>query len=123
MVNPYDDKIVVWDCKNVGYDLNVWDRGKHNGGESSWMISLHYLVEIEDGDLQTGDHIEDVEFYFTPEEAERLTLGVAEEDGGLYDSDEDFFIQPVMFLETYGDAVPDRVRQFVEQYIGEVNDA
>jgi hypothetical protein len=52
-----------------------------------------------------------------------LTLGVAEEDGGLYDSDEDFFIQPVMFLETYGDAVPDRVRQFVEQYIGEVNDA
>lgn len=102
---------------NVGYDLNVWDKGEHDGGESAWMISLHYLEEIEDGDLQTGDWIEEVTFYFTPEEAKQLTLGVAEEDGGLYGCDEDFFLQPEMFLEVYGDAIPARVREFVEPLV------
>lgn len=102
---------------NVGYDLNVWDEGAHNGeSESRWKISVHYMAE-EYGYMRTGDWIEDVEFYFTPEEAKQLTLGVAESNGGLYSSDEDFFIQPEMFLETYGDAVPQRVREFVEPLV------
>jgi hypothetical protein len=117
MVNPYANDVVVWDCEIVGYDLNVWDEGKHNGEASRWKISLHYLVEIWDGDLQTGDHIDGVDFYFTPEESKQLTLGVAEEDGGLYIGAEDFFIQPEMFLEVYGDAVSERVREFVEPLV------
>ena len=102
---------------NVGYDLNVWDKGKHDGGESAWMISLHYLVEIDDGGLQTGDYIEEVTFHFTPEEAKQLTFGIAMEDGGHYIGADDFFIQPEMFLEVYGDAVPARVREFVEPLV------
>jgi hypothetical protein len=117
MVNPYADNVVVWDCEVVGYDLNVWDKGANDGEDSHWMISLHYLVEIEDGDLQTGEWIPEVEFHFTPEEVAKLTLGVDEEDGGLYIGAEDFFIQPEMFLEVYGDAVPARVREFVEPLV------
>ena len=117
MVNPYANDVVVWDCEIVGYDLNVWDEGKHNGEDSRWKISLHYLVEIEDGDLQTGEWIPEVEFYFTAEEVAQLTLGVAEENGGLYIGAEDFFIQPEMFLEVYGNAVSERVREFVEPLV------
>lgn len=103
---------------NVGYDLNVWDEGSHNGEpESRWKISLHYLEEIDDGYVQTGEWIPEVDFYFTPEEAKQLTLGIAEEDGGLYSQDEDFFLQPEVFLEVYGDAVPARVREFVEPLV------
>jgi hypothetical protein len=102
---------------NVGYDLNVWDEGLHNDEESRWKISLHYLEEIYDGSLQTGDHIEDVEFYFTPEEAQQLTLGFSPELGGVYGADLDFFIDPAGFLDVYKDVMPARVKEFVEKYL------
>lgn len=102
--------------KKVLYDLNVWDEGAHNGEESRWKISVHYLNDNEDGTYSTGEWIEEIQFYFEPEEVKQLTLGVSEGDGGLYGSDEDFFIDPDGFLEVYGDAVPERVREFIEKF-------
>jgi hypothetical protein len=104
-------------CNKVRYDLNVWDEGAHNDEDSRWKISVHYLDDNGDGTFSTGDWIEDVEFYLTPAEAKQLTLGVSEEDGGLYSCDSDFFIDPDGFLDVYGTAVPDRVRGFVSKYI------
>jgi len=106
------------------YDLNVWNEGWHNldrGVEateenSRWKISVHHLDDNGDGTFSTGEWIESIEFYIEPEEAKQMTLGVAESDGGLYGSDEDFFIDPDGFLEVYGDAVPERVREFVERF-------
>lgn len=103
----------------VGYDLNVWDEGKHNDpeGPSRWKISVHELEHIDGIGYQTGDWLEDVEFYFTDEEARQLTLGVAEEDGGLYAQDADFFIDPLGFIGVYEDVLNDRIREFVSQYL------
>lgn len=101
----------------VGYDLNVWDEGSHYGGTSRWKISVHELEQLEDGTYTTGDWLKDVAFYFTPAEARALTLGVAEADGGLYSGDEDFFIDPRGFIGVYEDAMNDRIREFVSQYL------
>jgi hypothetical protein len=104
--------------KLAGYDLNVWDEGRHNGEEDSrWKISVHHLEQLDDGHFQTGDWIEDIEFYFTPEEARQLTLGFSEEFGGVYGPDEDFFIDPSGFLDVFADVMPARVREFVMQYL------
>lgn len=102
---------------HVGYDLNVWDEGLHNGEESRWKISVHMLDQLDDGTYQTGDWLEDVEFYFTPAEVRALTLGVAEADGGLYSNDTDFFIDPLGFIGVYEDAMSERVREFVSRYL------
>jgi hypothetical protein len=99
------------------YDFNVWDEGAYNGEESRWKIAVHHLNDNGDGTFSTGDWIEDVEFYLTPAEAKQLTLGVSEEDGGLYGCDEDFFIDPAGFRDVYNNAIPERVRKFVEKYI------
>lgn len=102
---------------HVGYDLNVWDEGLHNGGESRWKISVHMLDQLDDGTYQLGDLLEDVEFYLTPEEARQLTLGFSEDLGGVYSSDTDFFLDPLGFMGVYEDVMPDRVREFVSQYL------
>lgn len=101
----------------VGFDLNVWDEGLHNGEASRWKISVHELDHIDGSGYQTGAWLEDVAFYFTPAEARALTLGVAEADGGLYSSDTDFFIDPLGFMGVYEDAMNDRIREFVSQYL------
>lgn len=100
------------------YDLNVWDKGANEGGDSYWAISVHKLVE-QYGYMSTGDHLPNVLFLLTEQEAKQLTLGVAESDGGLYGSDEDFFIDANSFVEVYGDRIPQRVLEFVNKWTWE----
>jgi hypothetical protein len=105
----------------LGYDLNVFDRGgyyyDYAEGSAEWVILVHHLELGYDGQLQTGEWIEGIELVLTLEESDQLTLGLNPEQGGKYSNDEDFFIDPAGFLEVYGDAVPDRVRAFVQQFI------
>jgi hypothetical protein len=102
---------------HVGYDLNVWDEGLHNDRESNWKITVHQLMQLDTGAFATGPVVEGAEFTFTPEEAKQLTLGVAEEDGGLYTWDTDFFIDAVGFVGIYEQHLPERVLEFVEKYM------
>jgi hypothetical protein len=101
----------------VGYDLNVWDEGRHNGEEESrWKINVHTLNHLDGSGYQLGDLLAD-ELYLTPAEAQQLTLGFSEEFGGVYGPDLDFFLDPLGFLGIYEDVMPARVKEFVEKYL------
>jgi hypothetical protein len=104
----------------LGYDLNVYDRGgdlnDYAVGSEEWVILVHHLELGYDKQLQTGEWIEGIEYVLTPNESAQLTLGLTPEQGGQYDCDTDFFIDPAGFLDVYKD-IPNGVREFVQQFI------
>lgn len=96
------------------YDLNVWDWAGHNTNYSieSWRIDLW---ECDDEYNRQGyDPIKII--YLTKAQAEMLTLGVSEECGGDYCADDDFWIDPAGFLETFRD-IPRKVRRILEEVV------
>jgi hypothetical protein len=94
------------------YDLNIWDKlGYETSYEQTggWVISVYKIPHIGSA-YGSGELMEDYGLELTPEEAQRLTLGVSEKDGGDYSEDDDFWLDADTFLTTYSD-IPSRVKQ------------
>jgi hypothetical protein len=93
------------------YDLNIWDKlawetsGEQEGG---WHIGV-YEQKTPLQALGSGTFREELSFDLTPSEAKQLTLGWDTEVGGVYSSDEDFFLDLESFLDIYKDVMPPRV--------------
>ena len=93
------------------FDLNIWDRvGYETDYESEgWTISVYSIPE-EGAPFGSGEYVTGLDL--TEEEATILTLGVAEEDGGAYAPDCDFWLDVHGFMEVYP-YVPARVKAFL----------
>lgn len=93
------------------YDLNIWDKlAWETGGEQEggWHIGVYEAPE-EGAPYGSGKLREDLSFDLTPSEAKQLTLGWDTNLGGVYSSDEDFFLDLESFLDMYKDVMPPRV--------------
>jgi hypothetical protein len=101
----------------LNYDLNIWNEGWHNldhgveatDDNSQWKISVHNIHELQDGSIQCGDWIEDINIYLSEDEAKALTLGWEPALGGDYAPDHDFFLDIDSFFEIYK-TIPDTVK-------------
>jgi hypothetical protein len=95
------------------YDLNVWDYSGYPGydDEPRWRIDIYECYE------DWSHHDEPFKIIFLNElQAKMLTLGVAESDGGDYDWDSDFWIDPDGFLDTYKN-IPRKVRRYLSELV------
>lgn len=90
-------------------DLNIWDKVGHQTGykHEGWVLTP-YTIEKEGDSFGTGQELTSCEIRLSPEEAKRLTLGVAMADGGDYAPDSDFWMDMQTFYLTYRD-IPERV--------------
>lgn len=90
-------------------DLNIWDRVGYETEyeQEGWSITPYTILAHGDS-FGTGLMLESCEIKLTPEEAKRLTLGVAKADGGDYTPDSDFWMDMQTFYLTYRD-IPQRV--------------
>ena len=93
------------------YDLNVWDYSGYPGYDDKprWRIDVYECEE----NWQHFDTPEKV-IFLTDTQAEMLTLGKSPDEGGDYDWDTDFWIDPRGFLEVYK-SVPRKVLRYLEQ--------
>jgi hypothetical protein len=96
------------------YDLNIWDKRGYETeyAEEGWNIGV-YEIGAEGSAYGSGVFRDDLTFDLTPSEARELTLGVAEEDGGDYAPDSDFWLDVEGFLATYK-SVPARVASLLK---------
>ena len=94
------------------YDLNVWDYSGYPGYDDTprWRIDVYECYD--DIDFEHHDNPEKI-IFLNDMQAKMLTLGVAEKDGGDYDWDTDFWIDPTGFLDTYKN-IPRKVRRYLE---------
>lgn len=90
-------------------DLNIWDKVGYETEykQEGWVLMPHTILAHGDS-FGTGLMLESCEIVLTPEEAKRLTLGVAMADGGDYCPDADFWMDMQTFYLTYRD-IPQRV--------------
>lgn len=90
-------------------DLNIWDKlsyetsGEQQGG---WVINTYAIVHDWAG-FGVGEQLPWT-IELRPRDAEALTLGIAEEDGGDYAPDEDFWLDYEGFKSVYKN-IPRRV--------------
>lgn len=93
------------------YDLNVWDYAGH---ESSYESPSRWRIDVWECNEEWGrEGFDPVKIIFLNDtQAKMLTLGVAEEDGGDYTWDEDFWIDPNAFLDTYKN-IPRKVTRYL----------
>ncbi len=90
-------------------DLNIWDKvGYYTEYEQEGWVLTPYTIESKGDTFGTGMELASLEISLTPEEAKRLTLGVAMADGGDYTPDADFWMDMQTFYLTYRD-IPERV--------------
>ena len=90
-------------------DLNIWDKlGYETEYEQEGWALMPYTIQAKGDSFGTGLMLESCEIMLTPEEAKRLTLGVAMADGGDYCPDADFWMDMQTFYLTYRD-IPQRV--------------
>lgn len=90
-------------------DLNIWDKvGYYTEYEQEGWVLTPYTIEAKGDTFGTGMELRSSEISLTPEEAKRLTLGVAMADGGDYTPDADFWMDMQTFYLTYRD-IPERV--------------
>ena len=96
------------------YDLNVWDWMGHNTDylAEGWRIDVW---ECDDEYNRQG-FLPFKIIRLTDEQAKMLTLGLAEDVGGDYCGDSDFWIDPDCFLETYKN-IPRKVRRQISEYV------
>lgn len=93
------------------YDLNIWDWIGHNTNykQEGWRIDIW---ECDDEYNRQGyDPIKII--HLTRTQEKMLTLGISEECGGDYGADDDFWIDPGAFFQTYKD-IPRKVRRYLE---------
>lgn len=95
------------------FDCNVWDYSGYpmDDDRPVWRIDVYECNE------DFSHHDNPLQIIFLNDlQAEMLTLGVAKEDGGDYDWDSDFWIDPAGFLDTYKN-VPRKVRRYLEALV------
>jgi hypothetical protein len=92
------------------YDLNIWDWKGYNSSyaEEGWRIDVY---ECDENWVHANDPEQII--YLSDTQARMLTLGLDESQGGDYGSDEDFWIDPLAFLDTYKN-IPRKVRRYIE---------
>lgn len=97
----------------ANYDLNVWDYSGYpdNDDMPRWRIDVYECDE----DWQHFDNPEKI-IFLNDTQARMLTLGVANEDGGDYDWDTDFWIDPAGFLDVYKN-IPRKVTRYLEALV------
>lgn len=95
------------------YDLNVYDKVGHETGyqQEGWAI----LVYGCDQNFYHEDVPEKI-IYLNETQRAMLTLGVSEECGGDYCADDDFWIDPQSFLNTFQN-IPRKVRRILEEVV------
>ena len=95
------------------YDLNVWDWAGHetNYERMSWRIDVYQCDE----DWNHFDVPEKI-IFLSGTQAEMLTLGKSPDDGGDYDWDSDFWIDPAGFLDVYKN-IPRKVTRYLEALV------
>ena len=90
-------------------DLNIWDKvGYETEYKQEGWVLTPYTIAFERDSFGSGQELTGCEITLTPEEAKRLTLGVAMADGGDYTPDSDFWMDMQTFYLTYRD-IPERV--------------
>lgn len=90
-------------------DLNIWDKvGYETEYEQEGWAITPYTIGAHGDSFGTGLMLESCTIMLTPEEAKRLTLGVAKADGGDYTPDSDFWMDMQTFYVAYRD-IPQRV--------------
>ena len=98
------------------YDLNVWDWAGHEMSYKAkplWRIDVYECYD----DINYEHH--DLPFqviWLSKTQAEMLTLGKSPDDGGDYDWDNDFWLDPFAFLKIYKN-VPRKVRRYLEALV------
>ena len=107
-------------------DLNIWDKvGYETEYKQEGWVLTPYAIEKEGDSFGSGQELRGCEIRLTPEEAKRLTLGVAMADGGDYAPDSDFWMDMQTFYLTYRD-IPERVDsllRFVLEKVAEREEA
>ncbi len=100
-------------------DLNIWDKvGYETRYKQEGWVLTPYTIEAKGDSFGTGIELTSSEISLTPEEAKRLTLGVAMADGGDYTPDADFWMDMQTFYLTYQD-IPDRVDALLKSLLEE----
>lgn len=94
------------------YDMNIWD---YLGHETSYEMSPKWRIDVHECDEHFDNRSDMPEqiIYLSDLQAEMLTLGVSEEDGGDYGEDSDFWLDPLTFLAVYKN-IPRKVRRILE---------
>lgn len=100
------------------YDLNVWNwlGDETNYARDGWRIDVYECDE----DWNHADSPVKI-IFLNDSQAKQLTLGVANEDGGDYDWDTDFWIDPNAFLDTYKN-IPRKVKRYLSELDTEWDD-
>jgi hypothetical protein len=101
------------------YDVNIWNQGWHNldrdveptKENSQWRFSFNEIAE-DYASYGTGKERQELDIYLTQEEADQMTLGLSEEDGGDYAPDEDFWLDSYSILQVYKN-VPQRIVDYL----------
>lgn len=103
--------IVTFPGPEKNFDLNIWDRVGYETEykEEGWCISV-YEIPYEGSPYGSGTHREDLGFWLSEEEAQQLTLGVRQRDGGDYTEDSDFWLDVDSFFQIYKN-IPARVEE------------
>lgn len=97
------------------YDINIFDEASYESDgkvTGSWKFSF-YSIQEPDAGYGSGVIQPNLDLSLTKEEADRLTLGLDEDEGGDYIGDDDFWIDVEGFLDTYTD-IPTRIQEWLE---------
>lgn len=101
------------------FDINVFNRGAYESEilpeekkYEEWVL-CPYSLKFEDDNYSIDQELSQFNLVLTLEEVRALTLGVAEEDGGDYISDNDFWIDSYSFKHTY-QTIPKSVQTWID---------
>ena len=96
------------------YDLNVWDWA---GYETGYKADPVWRIDVYECDNNYSHHSHPFQIiWLNKTQAEMLTLGKSFDEGGDYDWDTDFWIDPAGFLDVYKN-VPRKVRRYLEALV------
>ena len=104
---------------NKQFDINVWNRGAYYTAHlpaiqqyDEWVLCPYTIINDGAGGYGTGEMREDLNLVLTPREWTQLTLGKSIEEGGVYISDDDFFLDSYSFEDMYD--VPSSVKVWLD---------
>ncbi len=95
------------------YDLNVWNKV---GYETDYVRDGWEIAVYECDDNWNHSIVPTQIITLSETQVEMLTLGKSPDEGGDYDWDTDFWIDPAGFLDTYK-SVPRKVRRYLEALV------
>lgn len=95
----------------MNYDLNIWDRVGYETDykQEGWTISV-YSIPYAHAPYGSGEYV--TGYDLDEQQAEMLTLGKRQRDGGDYTEDSDFWIDLESFFVTYSN-IPFSVKAFL----------